>query len=68
MKQEIWVCLVRYSDFSLLDNVSSDGYTTLNKAKTALELRLGRSGCWVNEFMYTTSSAVYELKCVSVEA
>jgi hypothetical protein len=68
MKQEVWVCLVRYLNTSCSDNVSCDGYSTLELARTALEARLGNSGHWASEFAYMTTSAIYELKCVVVEA
>ena len=68
MKQEVWVCLVRYLNASFSDNISCDGYTTLDRAKAALETRLGHSGHWAGEFAYMTTDAIYELKCVAVEA
>ncbi len=68
MKQEVWVCLVRYLTPGCSDNISSDAYSSLQVAKTALEHRLGKSGHWCGDFSYMTTSAIYELKCCTLEA
>lgn len=67
MKKDIWICLVHISAQPSV--VSSDGYSSLEKAKNALCMRLRGTGHWENEFVYVDESRQrrYELKCVTLE-
>ena len=61
--KEIWVCLVHNTDGTT--TVSSDGYSTYEKAFEALMHRTTHGGHWRDDFNYIDSHHRYELKCVS---
>ena len=69
MKKDIWICVVHTYTFAQPSVVSSDGYSSLQKAQNALVMRLHGTGHWENEFVYVDEHRQrrYELKCITIE-
>ena len=67
MKKDIWICLIHSPAQPSV--VSSDGYSSLGKAQSALVMRLRGTGHWEDEFVYVDEPRQrrYELKCITIE-
>ena len=67
MKKDIWICVVHNDGKP--SAVSSDGYSSYERAFEAINRRVGYEGHWADDFNYVQQmrGLRYELKCVTLE-
>jgi hypothetical protein len=67
MKKEVWVCVVHKEGRP--SAISSDGFSSFDKAFEAVNKRVGYEGHWIDDFNYVQPlrGLRYELKCVTLE-